>query len=497
MELTEFEQKLINSVFLGIIEDNNDPDKKQRCRIRIPYLHGLKTDIPTESLPWAQPTRDNNGLSFQVPDLNKVVNVRFDSANLYFPIYDNAQHLNINLQKKIESYKDDDYTNFYAICYNHNTQIFVDNKDGLFIQHKEQRINLHEGGIMLDLEDNNSKLVIGDENADQEAVLGTHFFAFMDKLMQTLLNAYIGNLGSPCIANPDLLLRFNEYQALRKTFLSKHVYIVDNNSIQSNKIKTEPQIGDKFTYNTKTVELQITNTPLDPVQEKFVMTSSTATPAQRREELGEHIDEEIQNNNTSIAVEQIHAVDSNFVKPITSVNKPISQDNISVYITYAQATYSKTAQSAGLENTPTPEHLAAMKYVATQIFDPVYEYMLKKYGIKIKVNSFYRNPDVDYKVQLIAVQKGQAKTAKKGNSQHTRGQAIDINAGKYKKELFYYIKNNFKYDQLLWEFGNDNSPNWVHVSLKQSDIRNAVAQIKTGGKFFPYEESTISPETIA
>ena len=139
---SEFEEKLKNNIFAGIVEDNADPDKKQRCRIRVPYLHGLATDIPTASLPWSHPKRDSNGLAFQVQDLNKVVNVSFPSGNLYFPVYDDAEHLNVNLQKKVESYSGADYTAFIAMLYNHNTQIFVENEKGLNIIHKFNGINI-------------------------------------------------------------------------------------------------------------------------------------------------------------------------------------------------------------------------------------------------------------------------------------------------------------------------------------------------------------------
>ena len=499
--LTPFEEKLRENEFVGIVEDNEDPDKKGRCRIRVPYLHGEKKDIPTENIPWSQPNRETNGISSTIPSINKVVNVTFPSGNLYYSVYNNVQHLDPNLQKKIEEYSDDAYTDFIALCYNHNTQIFVDKDKGLFIQHKEQRVNIHEGGIVLDLEDNNSKLVLGDENSDQESVLGTHWMKWFDSLIKVLMNPYIGNNGAPVTANPDLINCLNQYNLLRTTFLSKHVYVVDNDKIQSNNISTEEKIGDKFTVNNKPSTLTFVNSklnvPTNSDTEQHIATSSKATPAQRREDIGKHIDEEIQNNDKYPTIEKIGDVNNNNVNAIKTVNKPIPTGNISVYVTYDEAIYSKAAVNNGLDNTPTPEHLENMKHVARTIFDPVYEYMLAKYGIKIRVNSFYRNPDVDYKVQLLAVEKGQAKSAKYANSQHTKGQAIDMNAGKYNKELFYYVKNNFQFDQMLWEFGSNESPNWVHVSNKNEGKRNQIAQMKSGGKFILYQNSSIAPEDVA
>ena len=31
-------------------------------------------------------------------------------------------------------------------------------------------------------------------------------------------------------------------------------------------------------------------------------------------------------------------------------------------------------------------------------------------------------------------------------------------------DMFEYIKNNLSFDQMIWEFGDDTNPNWVHVS---------------------------------
>ena len=73
----------------------------------------------------------------------------------------------------------------------------------------------------------------------------------------------------------------------------------------------------------------------------------------------------------------------------------------------------------------------------------------------ININSFYRGPELNKAIG------GSAK------SQHCHGQAMDIddtyghmsNATMYK-----WIKENLDYDQMIWEFGDDNNPAWVHVS---------------------------------
>ena len=52
-------------------------------------------------------------------------------------------------------------------------------------------------------------------------------------------------------------------------------------------------------------------------------------------------------------------------------------------------------------------------------------------------------------------------------SQHCQGRAIDLDdtfGHKTNAQMFQYIKDNLDFDQLIWEFGDENNPDWVHVS---------------------------------
>jgi len=40
----------------------------------------------------------------------------------------------------------------------------------------------------------------------------------------------------------------------------------------------------------------------------------------------------------------------------------------------------------------------------------------------------------------------------------------DTHGFKTNAEMFNYIKDNLEYDQLIWEFGTDENPDWIHVS---------------------------------
>ena len=133
---------------------------------------------------------------------------------------------------------------------------------------------------------------------------------------------------------------------------------------------------------------------------------------------------------------------------------------ISEHISYKEGVYSATATRRGIDNTPNDEQLANMELIAEKVFEPLREWV----GGPIKINSFFRS------VELNKAIGGSSK------SQHCHGQAIDID-DTYKvvanSDMYDYIKNNLDFDQLIWEFGDDNNPNWVHVSyVSEEDNRN-------------------------
>jgi len=128
---------------------------------------------------------------------------------------------------------------------------------------------------------------------------------------------------------------------------------------------------------------------------------------------------------------------------------------ISKHISYKEATFSQTATRKDIDNTPTPEILERMKALAENIFEPLRAHV----GGPIKINSFYRSINLN-----VAI--GGAKS-----SQHTRGEAMDIDdtfGHMSNKEMFEFIKDELDFDQLIWEFGDDNNPAWIHVSYVSS-----------------------------
>jgi len=124
---------------------------------------------------------------------------------------------------------------------------------------------------------------------------------------------------------------------------------------------------------------------------------------------------------------------------------------ISKHISDREGVYSTTATRRGIDNTPDKEHLDNMKLLAEKIFEPLRKWV----GGPIRINSFYRGPELNKAIG------GSSK------SQHCQGQAMDIDDNgchKTNAEMYAWIKDNVEFDQMIWEFGTDKNPNWVHVS---------------------------------
>jgi len=126
---------------------------------------------------------------------------------------------------------------------------------------------------------------------------------------------------------------------------------------------------------------------------------------------------------------------------------------LSEHLTLAEATKSQTATRLGIDNSPTIAHLESLRSVAKNIFEPIRNH----FGVPIAVTSGYRSKALNDAIRGSR------------RSQHCHGQALDIDADVFGRitngEIFHYIKSNLDFDQLIWEFGNEENPDWVHVSF--------------------------------
>jgi hypothetical protein len=137
-----------------------------------------------------------------------------------------------------------------------------------------------------------------------------------------------------------------------------------------------------------------------------------------------------------------------------------STTNIAIgkYLTLEDVCKSATAKRLGIDNKPNQQQIIALQTLATNIYDKCCE----KFLMKIPISSGFRS-----KALNSAISKSSA------SSQHMKGEAFDLDLdgttnGVNNAQLFDYIKNNLDFDQLIWEFGTDTKPDWVHVSNKVS-----------------------------
>jgi hypothetical protein len=153
-------------------------------------------------------------------------------------------------------------------------------------------------------------------------------------------------------------------------------------------------------------------------------------------------------------------------------------EKLSANLSLKEVTKSATAIRHGIDNNPTPEHYENLVAIAKNVFQPVREH----FGVSIAVSSGYRSEGLNKRIGGST------------RSQHCHGQALDLDADVYGKitnaDIFNYIKDHLDYDQLIWEFGDDANPNWVHVSYKKDggNRKKNTRAVKQNGKtaYIPY-----------
>ena len=137
--------------------------------------------------------------------------------------------------------------------------------------------------------------------------------------------------------------------------------------------------------------------------------------------------------------------------------------NLSAHVTLAEFENSPTATTHGINNKMSESQIASAKLLCESVFEPLRIYL----NTPIQISSGFRSLQVN---RLI----GGAKT-----SQHTKGEAMDLQIG---SKGFNFIKDKLEFDQLIWEFGNDENPQWVHVSFSSKNRKQVLKATKKNGK---------------
>jgi zinc D-Ala-D-Ala carboxypeptidase len=137
--------------------------------------------------------------------------------------------------------------------------------------------------------------------------------------------------------------------------------------------------------------------------------------------------------------------------------------NLSAHVTLAEFENSPTATTHGINNKMSLSQIESAKLLCENVFEPLRIHL----NIPIKISSGYRSP------QLNKMIKGSL------SSQHCKAEAMDI---KIDAKGFHFIKDKLDFDQLIWEFGNDENPQWVHVSYSKRNRKQVLKATKQNGK---------------
>ncbi len=128
---------------------------------------------------------------------------------------------------------------------------------------------------------------------------------------------------------------------------------------------------------------------------------------------------------------------------------------ISRHISYSEATKSAAAIRLGIANTPDAEELENMQELARVVFEPLRAH----FGVPIPITSFFRSRELN------------AAIGGSLSSEHCYGRAMDLDMDGMpgditNADLFHHIREHLPFDQLIWEFGDERQPAWVHVGYR-------------------------------
>ena len=135
-------------------------------------------------------------------------------------------------------------------------------------------------------------------------------------------------------------------------------------------------------------------------------------------------------------------------------------------------TKSNTAARLGIDNTPTDEHIKNLALLCENVLQPLREAL----GQPIRITSGYRSEALNNSI-------GGSKT-----SDHSFGRAADLEFYVEGKEdnakLYETIKLlNFDFYQVIWEFGDEEQPDWIHIAYrKDNPKKQCLRAVKEQGK---------------
>jgi hypothetical protein len=109
-----------------------------------------------------------------------------------------------------------------SLIFDHKTQVYVNDKEGLKIDHKYNNVNITESGVNINLKDNNAHVNIGDATAGQQAILGNSWMDWFDDFAKVLITLILVP-GLAVTPTPEFLSYNEIYTTKGYKILSHHV----------------------------------------------------------------------------------------------------------------------------------------------------------------------------------------------------------------------------------------------------------------------------------
>jgi len=139
---------------------------------------------------------------------------------------------------------------------------------------------------------------------------------------------------------------------------------------------------------------------------------------------------------------------------------------------------SATAKRFNIDNTPNSTHVKRLKVLCEKVLQPArnhFELLYGKGGSFIKITSGYRCKELTLKLGSTTSSFhyfGYAADCELYLLDNTNNKWFEAN-----NLLFDYIKNSLPFTELIWEYGNGEQPDWVHVAYNPDDERSMIKTI--------------------
>jgi len=138
----------------------------------------------------------------------------------------------------------------------------------------------------------------------------------------------------------------------------------------------------------------------------------------------------------------------------------------------SEFTKSNTATRLGIDNYPSAEHIHNLIDLCENVLQPLRD----KLGVSIRITSGYRGKELNKAIGGSA------------SSDHCKGKAADlevwIDGEEDNAKLYHAVKSlDLNFYQMIWEFGDDEQPDWVHIAYrKDNPKKQCLKAYKIDGK---------------